>query len=112
MSFLDCRTKRRESNILGRFVKNKNSHHVLDAVWSVVGAHVTTDDRFSGIRMRVSGLEEWAQTPGLEQTMATGKPLKTELIYTHQPKVTAPFTLFDEDANIEVETVANCDGSQ
>lgn len=109
VSFLDCHTKFRRSNSLAVGDPRGNTQQVLGAEWVVLGAHVGANDRFQGVRMRVSGLEEWAQTPGLEQTIATQKPVGTALSFTAPPKVSAPFELFGERASIEVETVANFD---
>lgn len=106
VTLLDCRGGRRESNAFGVFTENDHSHQVMGAASAVVGAHVRASDRFAGFRMRVTGLEEWAQTPGFEQTTTTGETVATALSHTGQPPMTAPFRLFGEAAALEVDTIA------
>jgi hypothetical protein len=104
VSLLGCRTKSRRRHGLADFGGGP-SHHVLRAVWAVVGAHVSTADRFSGVRLQVGGLEEWAVTSGLEQTMQRGETVSTALRYEARPAVVTPFTAFDESAELSLGSV-------
>jgi hypothetical protein len=78
----------------------------MRGVWAVLGAHVMTEDRFQGVRVRLSGLEEWARTPGLDQTIRKGESLGTSLVFSAQPQAVTPFGLFGESGSLEVDTVA------
>jgi hypothetical protein len=106
VSFLDCTTKSRRRNGLGSFTKHDVPRHLMRGVWAVLGAHVMTEDRYQGVRVRLSGLEEWARTPGLEQTITKGESLGSSLVFSAQPQVVTPFGLFGESGSLEVDTVA------
>lgn len=109
VSFLDCATKSRRRNGLGFFTKHDVSRHLVRGVWAVLGAHVMTEDRYQGVRVRLAGLEEWARTTGLEQTVTKGESLGSALIFSAQPQVVTPFGLFGESGSLGVDTVANMD---
>ncbi|RYB93719.1 hypothetical protein EUA93_04715 [Nocardioides oleivorans] len=109
VSFLDCVTKSRRRNGLSLFTKESVPRHLVRGVWAVVGAHVVAGDRYQGVRVRLSGLEEWARTPGLEQTITKGESLGSAVVFSAQPQVVTPFGLFGESGSLVVDTVANMD---
>lgn len=109
VSFLDCATKNRRRNGLGLFTKHNVARRLMRGVWAVLGAHVTRESRYQGVRVRLSGLEEWARTPGLEQTVTKGESWGSVLVFAAQPQVVTRFGLFEESGFLEVDTVADVD---
>lgn len=104
-SFLGCRTVSRRGNAL-RMLSGKNTHQVVHATWAVTGAHVTPETTFSGFRVEVTGLEEWAGTPGLEQTVTTAPPLSSTISWTTPERREVEFNQFDQTALLACESSA------
>lgn len=102
VTFTGCHTIRRRS--LGVF-NSARQHQVIGADWCIAGAHVRADTRYTGVRLRVSYLEEWARTPGLEQTHQFD-PTVVAITWSPPDSATAPFNEFDQNATVETHTVA------
>lgn len=102
VTFTGCHTIRRRS--LGA-LNSARQHQVIGADWCIAGAHVRADTRYTGVRLRVSYLEEWARTPGLEQTHQLD-PTVVAITWSPPENATAPFSEFDQEATVETHTVA------
>ncbi len=105
VSFLGCRTTSRRANALGVFTGG-TAHQVIRAEWAVAGAHVDTDTAFSGFRLQITGLEEWAGSPGLEQQMQVQPTLGSTISWTTPEKIEVPFIAFDEQAKLSCDATA------
>jgi hypothetical protein len=105
VSFLDCRTVTRRANALSGF-SGTNAHQVVHATWAVTGAHVTAETTFSGFRLQLTGLEEWAGSPGLKQTVMTKPPLGSTISWTTPERHAVEFAEFDQTALLACESSA------
>jgi ApeA N-terminal domain 1 len=111
VTFLDCRTTGRSGNAL-TMIRRTHAHQVVQANWAVAGAHVMPEDTYRSVRLQVTGLEEWARTPGLSQQMRTQSPLGTTLSWTQTDDLSAPFDQVGQQASDSAtEATISCSSS-
>ncbi|WP_299056407.1 HEPN domain-containing protein [uncultured Nocardioides sp.] len=111
VSLLDCHTIRRQGNALSPLAGGDHTHQVVRALWAVTGAYVTSATRYTGVSVSVEGLEEWAISDALEQTLATGPADTTTISWTSPETREVPFTAFHQTATLACESRAQFGGA-
>jgi len=82
--------------------------HRMRADWCILGAHIhSPEERFTGFRIRLTHLELWAVTEGVNLEHQYKPSTKLTLTYETTDAARVPFSAFDETgAELRLNTVA------